>query len=89
MGGAKSVVVLWLLVLVSALSVAFVSHLCRQKYAQLTGLEREANQLQVDYGKYLLEHSAWGSLQRIETMATARLNMHSPKTQEILIIKRQ
>ena len=89
MSDVKPVALIWLLVLVSALSVAFVSHLCRQKYAQLTELEREASQLQVDYGKYLLEHSAWGSLQRIETMATVRLNMRSPQAQEILIIKRQ
>ena len=56
----------------SALAVAFVSHVCRQKYDQLTALEREKNQLQVAYGKYLLEQSAWGSLQRIETMAKDR-----------------
>ncbi len=89
MSDAKPVMVLWLLVLVSALSVAFVSHLCRQKYAQLTELEREANQLQVDYGKYLLEQSAWGSLQRIENMAAKNLQMHSPLPEEILMIKRQ
>lgn len=78
---------LWMLVLSSALAVAFVSHVCRQKYDQLTALERENNQLQVAYGKYLLEQSAWGSLQRIETMATDSLNMHSPKPQEIMMVK--
>ena len=79
--------VLWLLVLSSALAVAFVSHVCRQKYDQLTALEREKNQLQVAYGKYLLEQSAWGSLQRIETMAKDSLSMHSPQPQEIMMVK--
>ena len=82
------VVVLWITVLVSAMAVAYVSHVCRQKYDQLTALEREKNQLQVAYGKYLLEQSAWGSLQRIETMAKEGLDMHSPQPQEIIMVKR-
>ena len=78
---------LWVVVLSSALAVAFVSHVCRQKYHQLTALEREKNQLQVAYGKYLLEQSAWGSLQRVETMAKESLNMQSPKPQDIMMVK--
>ena len=87
MSGPLRVAVLWMLVLSSALAVAFVSHVCRQKYDQLTALEREKNQLQVAYGKYLLEQSAWGSLQRIETMAKDSLNMHGPQPQEIMMVK--
>lgn len=89
MTGSLRIALLWVVVVVSALAVAFVSHLCREKYAQLTAMEREANQLQVDYGKYLLEQSAWGSLQRIENMAANTLQMRSPRPEEILMIKRQ
>jgi cell division protein FtsL len=87
--GSLRIALLWVVVVVSALAVAFVSHLCREKYSQLTAMEREANQLQVDYGKYLLEQSAWGSLQRIENMAVNNLQMRSPQPEEILMIKRQ
>ena len=89
MTGLLRIALLWIVVVVSALAVAFVSHLCREKYSQLTAMEREANQLQVDYGKYLLEQSAWGSLQRIENMAVNNLQMRSPQPEEILMIKRQ
>lgn len=89
MAGSLRIALLWVVVVVSALAVAFVSHLCREKYSQLTAMEREANQLQVDYGKYLLEQSAWGSLQRIENMAANNLQMRSPHPEEILMIKRQ
>ena len=89
MASPLRIALLWILVVVSALAVAFVSHLCREKYSELTAVEREANQLQVDYGKYLLEQSAWGSLQRIENMAAKNLQMHSPLPEEILMIKRQ
>ncbi len=87
MASPLRIALLWILVVVSALSVAFVSHLCREKYSELTAMEREANQLQVDYGKYLLEQSAWGSLQRIEVSAIAELNMRSPKPEEIVIVR--
>ena len=81
------VALLWVLVLISAIAVGLVSHLSRQQYAQLMILEREASQLDEDYGKYLLEQSAWGSLQRVETVAAQQLNMHSPRSSEILMVK--
>ncbi|MDG1322107.1 MAG: cell division protein FtsL [Porticoccaceae bacterium] len=78
---------LWVMVVVTAISVAYVSHLCREKYAELVMLEGDANQMQVDYGRYLLEQSAWGSLQRIEMSAMAKFNMHSPQSDEIVIVR--
>jgi len=81
------IAVLWVAVVVSGLSVAYVSHLCREKYGQLMVMEGDANQMQVDYGKYLLEQSAWGSLQRIEMSAVAELNMRSPKPEEVVIVR--
>lgn len=78
---------LWLAVVFSALAVAYYSHLCRQTYGQLTAMERESNRLQVEYGRYLLEQSAWGSLQRVESMAMDRLGMHIPKANEIVMVK--
>ena len=82
------IAIIWVLVVVSALAVALVSHLSRQQYAQLGMMEREANQMNADYGRYLLEQSAWGSLQRIENMAAQKLDMRSPEPEEILIVKR-
>jgi cell division protein FtsL len=43
--------------------------------------------MQIDYGRYLLEQSAWGSLQRIETSAIEKFSMHSPKSAEIVIVR--
>ena len=49
---------LWIAVVASALAVTHYSHVSRQTYGQLTAMQREANQLQVEYGRYLLEQSA-------------------------------
>ena len=78
---------LWVAVVASALAVTHYSHVCRQTYGELTAMQREANQLQVEYGRYLLEQSAVGSLQRVETKAAVGLQMHTPKADEIVMIK--
>ena len=81
------IAVLWLVVTVTGIMVAYVSHLCREKYGELASMENESNQLQIDFGRYLLEQSAWGSLQRIEMSAADEFGMHSPLPSEIVIIR--
>ena len=81
------VVILWVLVLVSAVSVVYVSHLCRQLYGELSLLEREKNGLQVEWGRYLLEQSSWASLSHIEQLAISRLDMRVPAPDEIVMVR--
>ena len=85
--GLLRIGLLWSGVLASAVAVAYFSHVCREQYAQLTALQRQANELQVEYGRYLLELSAWGSLQRVESMATDQLGMHTPEVDDIVMVK--
>lgn len=79
--------VMWLAVILSALSVVYVSHLCRQLYNDLSQLEQEANAFQVEWGRYLLEQSSWASLSRIEQLAKTRLEMRVPRAEEIIVIR--
>ena len=85
--GLLKITLLWIAVVASALAVAHYSHVCRQTYGQLSAMQREANQLQVEYGRYLLEQSAVGSLQRVETTAMGGLQMHTPEADDIVMIK--
>lgn len=85
--GVLKVTVLWIAVIASAVAITYFSHLCREQYTQLTALQREANELQVQYGRYLLEQSAWGSLQRVESMAVSKLGMRTPEVDEIVMVK--
>lgn len=79
--------VVWLAVIISAVSVVYVSHLCRQLYNELSSLEQEANALQVEWGRYLLEQSSWASLSRIEQLAESRLDMRVPGAEEIVVVR--
>ncbi len=86
-GGGWLLPVVWIAVICSALSVVYVSHLCRQLYNELSSLEQEANSLQVEWGRYLLEQSSWASLTRIEQLARDRLHMRVPGAEEIVVIR--
>lgn len=77
---------LWLAVMASAIGVVVTSHACRQLYAELASLQQQENQLQVEWGQYLLEQSSWASLSRIERQATEKLGMQVPETDKIIMV---
>ncbi len=79
-------VLLWSAVLASALAVVRTAHLTRQKVNQLEVLRREANQLHVQWGQYLLEQSAWSAYGRIEKEATEKLHMVVPRGEQLVMV---
>ncbi|WP_163560223.1 cell division protein FtsL [Halomonas sp. NO4] len=84
---------LWLLLLLmavclaSAMAAITVSHLTREQYARLQQLERERDQLQTEWGRLLLEESAWSSPARIERLAVERLDMRLPDVADVEVIR--
>lgn len=78
---------LWLAIIVSAFSVIYVTYDTRVKFNALENLRREESQLQVVWGQYLLEESAWAAYARVERLAQEKLSMQVPATQEIIMVK--
>lgn len=79
---------LFVVIVVSAMSVVYSVHVTRKKVAQLDALYKERDQLEVEYGKLLLEKSASGSFAVVEYEAGHQLDMHVPSANEIVIVKR-
>jgi len=77
---------LWLAVVGSALAVAVVSFDCRAAYAQLAELQRSGEQHQEQYRYLLLEQSAYGSMQRVESVAADRLAMRVASSSEVTVV---
>ena len=50
--------ILWSAVLISAIAVVYTNHLCREKYSELSYLEKDGMNLDINYGRLLLEYSA-------------------------------
>lgn len=77
---------LWVSVVTSALAVVASTQQVRRDVNQLEMLRREASQLQVEWGQYLLEQSTWAAYSRIETIATQELNMVAPTPEKVIMV---
>lgn len=71
-------VVLFALVIVSALLLVETTHRCREAYTALRELELERWSLQEDYSRFLLEQSTWAAPQRVMAIAADSLRMREP-----------
>lgn len=70
----------------SALAVVASTQQVRKDVNQLETLRREASQLQVEWGQYLLEQSTWAAYSRIETIATQEMNMVAPTPEKVIMV---
>jgi len=75
-----------ILILVSALSVITLRQQNRMTFAQLQTLERERDNLNIEWGRLLLEQGAWSQHQRVEKIARTRLGMQIPESNQVQFI---
>ncbi len=75
------------LVLLSAAGVVYSVYMSRQMVNELQSLQRQSDELQVQWGQLLLEKSTWGSYPRVEQTARSHLGMYLPTVQEIVVVQ--
>lgn len=80
------VTVLALLVLLSAIAVAFTADANRRKVNALFQETSKRDQLQAQWGRLVLEHSTWTSHNRIESIAAERLQMLIPEPAAVRVV---
>lgn len=85
-GALLLMVALWLAAVTSALGVVASTHEVRKQVNTLETLRREAAQLQVVWGQYLLEQSTWAAYSRVETIAAQKLDMIPATTDQIVMV---
>lgn len=85
--GSVLAMFLSLLVFGSALSVVYSKHLNRKLFVELGQLEQAHDELQVEWGRLQIEHSTWASHDRIRQLARSRLQLHTPSTNSIVLVK--
>ena len=73
-------------VVVSSVWVIKAKHHSRQLFVELEALNRERDRLQIDWGRLQLEQSTWGTHPRIESLALQRLNLASPRPDEVIVV---
>lgn len=77
---------LWVAVLLSAAGAVYLKHRARELFVQLERLNRQRDNLEIEWGQLQLEQSAWSTHAFVERVASTRLRMTSPPPAEIELI---
>lgn len=65
-------------VLFSAVTVVYARQRHRLAYVELTQLEKQRDELNIEFSRLQLEQATWSETNRIEQVATERLGMKFP-----------
>lgn len=79
--------VLLVAVVASSVAVEYSSFRSRQLFSKLQDLKNTEYELQVEWGKLLLEQSTLGAHGNIEKVAREQLDMVSPEPEDIRVVK--
>lgn len=80
------VVLLLAAVVASAVAVVQARHQHRQSFVELSSLERERDELNIEFGRLQLEQATWADTQRIERIARSQLGMKYPDAEELRVL---
>lgn len=84
--GVLAMVGLLCLVLITALGVVWTRHESRVLFVQLTNLQNQRDDLNVEYGRLELEQATWAEPRRINEEARSKLGMVTPAPQDIQLV---
>ena len=73
--------------IVSALGVVYSRHQHRLLFVQLTRLEKQRDELNIEFGRLQLEQATWAEANRIDQVARERLGMKFPEAGEIVVVR--
>lgn len=74
-------------VIVSAVQVVHTRHQHRQLFVELTRLQKERDELNIDFGRLQLEQATWAETGRIEAIARERLGMDTPSGKSLVVVR--
>jgi cell division protein FtsL len=72
----------------TAVGVVYARHQSRQLFVQLTALEAERDELNIEFGRLQLEQATWADTNRIEKIARGDLGMDFPTPAATRVIRR-
>jgi len=76
-----------LAVVASGVGVVYARHEHRQQFVALTALERERDELNIEFGRLQLEQATWAATSRIEQVARTALGMKYPEASELQVLQ--
>jgi len=83
------IAVLFLANVATAVGVVYAKHSMRKSFIELQAMQNTYDELQIDWGRYQLEQSAWATHGRVEKVAREKLNMGLVQSERLVFIKAQ
>lgn len=81
-----ALLVLLAAVVVTALAVVHGRHLHRQLFVELTELESQRDELNIEFGRMQIEQATWADPNRIEQIARGPLGMKYPEAADLRVV---
>ena len=85
--GAAMVLALLVAVIASALGVVWTRHENRVLFVQLTALQNQLDELNIEYGRLELEQATHAEPRRVDSEARQKLGMLEPRPQDIRLLR--
>ncbi|HEX7749844.1 MAG TPA: cell division protein FtsL [Bordetella sp.] len=73
-------------VLASAITVVWTQHEARAQFVELSRLQNQRDELNIEYGKLELEQATWAEPRRIDNEARQKLGMLAPRPQDVQLV---
>jgi cell division protein FtsL len=82
-----AVAVLAAVIAASAIAAVDARHQARQLFIELQGLNRDRDELNIEWRQLQIERSTWAAHARVEQLAREKLSMGVPPPREIQVVK--
>ncbi|MCL6620200.1 MAG: cell division protein FtsL [Thermomonas hydrothermalis] len=73
---------------VTALLIVRDRHAHREAFIELTRLERQRDELNIEFSRLQLEQATWAESNRVDQVARTRLGMVFPRSEDIVVVQR-
>ena len=74
--------------LISAIGVVHARYRHRQLFVDLSRLEKNRDELNIEFSRLQLEQATWAESNRVDQVARSRLGMVFPRTEDIVVLRR-
>jgi cell division protein FtsL len=81
-----SLVLLLAMLVGTGVAVVQARHQHRQQFVELSRLERERDELNIEFGRLQLEQATWADTHRIEQIARNQLGMKYPVAADLRVL---
>lgn len=80
------ILLLLLATVISGVCVVYARHKHRQAYIELSRLEKQRDELNIEFSRLQLEQATWSETNRIEQIATERVGMRFPEGADVVVL---